>query len=83
MTKEPTTKKGKYNALVKRAEKISEELRKLQKKAEQLAEDCAEFGESVDYDQYIYNLQYLKETAEDLAAFDFEDSIPERAKYNF
>ena len=80
---EPKTKRGKYNALIKKAEALNNELLKLQKKAEKLAEDCAEFGELVDYDTYIYELQRLKETAEDLANFDFKDSIPERASVNF
>lgn len=80
---EPKTGRGKFNALIKKAEAINNELRRLQKKAEQLAQDCAEFGDLVDYDLYIYELQHLQETAEDLAAFDFEDSIPERARVNF
>lgn len=83
MTQEPKTNKGKYNAIIKKAKKLNSQLRQLQKKAEQLAQDCAEFGELVDYDLYIYELQHLQETAEDLAAFDLEDAIPERASVNF
>ena len=83
MTQEPKTNRGKYNAIINKAWSLNNELRKLQKKAEQLAQDCAEFGELVDYDLYIYELQHLQETAEDLAAFDLEDTIPERARFNF
>ena len=82
MKQEPKTGRGKFNALIKKAEAINSELRRLQKKAQELADSCAEFAD-VDYEMYIYELRNLKETAEDLAAFDFEDSIPERARFNF
>lgn len=80
--KEPKTNRGKFNAIIKEAEEINEQLRKLQKRAQGLADSCAAF-QDVDYDSYIYELAELQRTAEDLAAFDLEDSIPERARYNF
>ena len=81
--KKAKTNKGQFNAIVNEAKKINDQLRKLQQKAQELAEACREFGEEYDYDQYIYELRNLELTAEDLSNFDLEDSIPERAKYNF
>lgn len=81
--KQTKTNKGKYNAIIKKAESINAKLRKLQEEAQTLADACAIFGDDADYDMYIYKLAYLQQTAEDLASFDFEDSIPEKAKYNF
>lgn len=76
----PKTNKGKYNALVRKAATINEKLRRLQKEAEELADACFNFCENDFYDAEIKTLQC---TAEDLASFDFEDSVPEYARYNF
>ena len=81
--KQPKTNRGKYNAIIQKAESINAKLRKLQEEAQALADACAIFGDQADYDTYIYNLAYLQQTAEDLAAFDLEDSIPEKATNNF
>lgn len=81
--KEPKTNKGRYNNIIKEAEKLAEQLEKLRKKAEDLAEHCRDFGAYCDYDTYIQELKNLADTAEDLAAFDLEDSIPSRARCNF
>lgn len=80
---EPKTNKGKYNAIIKEAAKLNEQLRKLQEKARAVAESCRAFGECCDYDTYIYELANLEQTAEDLASFDLEDAIPAPARYNF
>ena len=79
--KEPKTNKGKFNALITRAERINEQLRKLQEKAQELANDCAIYGDEVDYDDYIYQLRELELRSDDLANFDFEDAIPEKRQY--
>lgn len=81
--KTPKTNKGKYNAIITKAEQIRQHLEKIARECEELAKMCREFGEDADYDTYIYNLQDLEHTAEELAAFDFEDSIPERARFNW
>lgn len=82
-TKKAKTNKGEYNAIITEAEKINAQLRKLEQKAQDLAERIAEFGDAYDYDTYIYELRNLELTLQDLAAFDLEDSIPERARCNF
>ena len=83
MKKEPKTNKGKYNAIITKAEQVSAHLDKLAQECRELAEMCREFGDSADYDTYIYNLQNLEQTAEDLAGFDFVDAIPDRARFNW
>lgn len=80
---EPKTNRGRFNAIVRKAEKINEQLRKLEKKAEQLAYEITVYGEEYDYDNYIHILRQLKLTLEDLSNFDLEDSIPQRASCNF
>lgn len=80
--KEPKTNKGKYNAIIKEAEQVNAQLLKLQQEAQQLADHCREFADC-DYDAFIYELANLAQVAEDLANFDLEDSIPERARCNF
>lgn len=82
MKQEPKTNRGKFNAIITQAEKIRDQLHRLQKKAQELADSCAAFAD-IDYDFYIYELKWLKETAEDLAAVDIGDAIPERARYDF
>ena len=81
--KEPKTNRGKYNAIITKAEQISARLDNLAKECQKLAEMCREFGECADYDAYIYTLQELERTAEELAGFDFVDAIPERARNNW
>ena len=81
--KQAKTNKGQFNAIVKEALKINEQLRKLQAKAQELAEACRDYGDNYDYDMYIHGLRNLELTTEDLSNFDLEDSIPELAKYNF
>lgn len=83
MKKEPKTNKGKYNAIITKAERISAQLDKLAQECQELAEMCREFGDSADYETYIYELKNLEQTAEDLAGFDFVDAIPERARFNW
>lgn len=63
--------------IIKRAKEINTMLRRLEAKAEKLAEEIAIYGEETDYDDYIYTMQNLKNTLEDLASFDLEDAIPE------
>ena len=63
--------------IIKRAEEIDEMLKRLQAKADKLAEEIAIYGDEVDYDDYIYRMQNLKYALEELANFDLEDSIPE------
>ena len=81
--KTPKTNKGAYNAIIRKAEKLAAQLEQLQKKAQELAEMCQEFGECWDYDSYIYELAELERTADELANFDLVDSIPEPARVNF
>lgn len=81
--KQAKTNKGQFNAIVKEAQKINEQLRKLQAKAQELAEACRDFGDNYDYGTYVFELANLEQTAEDLSNFDLEDSIPQLAKYNF
>ena len=83
MTQEPKTNKGKYNAIIRKAEKLDAQLSQLREKAQELADSCRAFGDECDYDTYIYSLANLAQVAEDLAAFDLEDAIPERARCDF
>ena len=83
MKQEPKTNRGKFNAIITQAEKIRDQLRRLQKKAQELADNCAAFGDDCDAFVYELELAELRNTAEDLAAFDFEDAIPDRADYDF
>ena len=78
----PKTNRGEYNAIIKEAEQVNTQLRKLEQKAQQLADRIAEFEER-DSGVYFYGLKILESTLEDLAAFDLEDAIPERANFNF
>lgn len=81
--KEPKTNRGQLNAIIKDANKILIQLAQLQQKAQQLADRCREFGEKNDNDVFLTELEELAQTAEDLACFDLEDSIPEPARHNF
>ncbi len=62
--------------IIKRAGELDEMLKRLQNKADKLAEEIALYSDE-DYDDYIYRMQNLKNTLEELASFDLEDSIPE------
>lgn len=80
---QPKTNKGRFNEIIKQADKINNKLNALREECKKLVESCECFRDECDYDTYIYELQLLQQTTEDLQNFDFEDAIPEKAKYNF
>lgn len=62
--------------LNRKAININRKLRELQKQCMDLIDNIDEFASE---DEYEYYFRYLKETLDDLANFDLEDSIePER-----
>lgn len=81
--KQATTNKGRFNQLINQAEKINEKLLKLAKECDALARDLEDYGDNFDGAMFDYELTELRNRLDDLASFDLEDAIPEKAKCNF
>ena len=77
------TNKGHYNAIVRKADSLLQQLRSLQEKAETLIEEIQIHRDEYDYDDYQFELSHLEETLSDLYNFDLEDSIPEKHTCNY
>lgn len=77
------TNKGHYNSIVRKAEALNNQLRKLQEKATALIDEIQEHADEYDYEDYEYFLRNLEETLDDLYNFDLEDSIPEKHTVNY
>ena len=81
--KQATTNKGRFNQLINQAEKINNKLLQLAKECDTLARDLEDFGDNFDGNMFDYELAELRNRLDDLANFDLEDAIPEKAKCNF
>lgn len=77
------TPKQHYNLIVRKALALNTKLRKLEKEAEALIEECDTHRLDYDEDDYTYSLAYLSQTLEELASFDLEDAIPDKAEYEY
>jgi len=80
--KQPSTKKGKFNAIVETTQKLNNKLLKLQKECEDLIERIEDYSNE-DIDTYEYELKNLEDVLNELQNFDLIDSIPKKAKNNF
>lgn len=70
-----------FNYIVTKALQLNRQLRKLQEKANEIADMCKEHADDFDYSDWIYELNELNNVLEDLAGFDLEDAIPEKHGY--
>lgn len=77
------TNKQAFNYIVEKAKIIDLKLDKLRKECDDLILKIEEFGDERDYDMYITQLKWLKDTLSDLSNFDLEDSIPLKATQEF
>lgn len=77
------TAKQHFNQIIRKAETLNRHLRKLQKDAETLVDMCKEHADDYDLADWDFSLAELNNILEDLAAFDLEDAIPERATVEY
>ena len=72
-----------FNFIVRKALTINNHLDKLRDECKACIDAICEHADDYDYDDYIYELALLKQTLEDLASFDLEDSIPAKHENNY
>ena len=77
------TKKDHYNAIIKKAWQINAKLDKIRQECESLINECYEHGDNYDNADYEYGLRLMVESLEDLAGFDLEDTIPDKATQQY
>ena len=72
------TAKAHFNKIVNKALSLNNQLRTLQKKAEELADMCKEHADDYNIEDWDFELAELNNVLEDLSNFDLEDAIPEK-----
>ena len=77
LLKPQNTPKAHFNKIVKKALRLNEKLRKLEKEAEALADECKEHADNYDSNDWYFYLNELNNVLEDLSNFDLEDAIPD------
>lgn len=76
------TNKGHFNLIVRKANALNQQLAKLQKQAEEIADMCKEHADDYDESDWTFELAELNNVLEDLSNFDLEDAIPEKHENN-
>lgn len=77
------TNKGHFNMIVNKALALNKQLRKLQQKANEIADMCKEHADDYDLCDWDFELAELNNVLEDLSGFDLEDAIPEKHTENY